>query len=391
MTTLRRVGAIAAGEIRLFVRDRSNIFFVLVFPLLLVVMIGAQFGEDASAGRAAVVGSADSALHADLVAQLEDQDVVVSHPDWDSARTQLARGRLDVAVRLDEAAVDAYVAGDPVSIEMVRGSSSSAQVVEQQVRQALDALRTTRGQQAALEAADVPTERAAAALAAAREQASPPTVEVRRTGDVAEAFEGLGRFDYGASGQLLLFTFLNTMTGATTLIAARRLGVVRRVLSTPVSPGQAIAGLTLGRWGIGMAQGVYIMVATALLFGVDWGNWGLGLLVLAVFAMVAAGVAMLIGTLLDNEGAAVGLSVGVGLVLGALGGAMFPRELFPATMKRISDLTPHGWAYEAFADLQRHDGGFTDVLPELGVLALMAALVVGLAAWTLRRSLARAM
>jgi ABC-2 type transport system permease protein len=78
-------------------------------------------------------------------------------------------------------------------------------------------------------------------------------------------------------------------------------------------------------------------------------------------------------------------------VLAALGGSMFPLELFPDTMRSISRFTPHAWAYEALADVQRRGAGLVEVLPELGVLAAMAALLVALGSWSLRRSLARAM
>ena len=69
--------AIAGVELRRFLRDRSNIFFALVFPLLLVLMIGLQFGEDASARRAIVVG-APSQLRDDLVSGLEEAEVRVT-------------------------------------------------------------------------------------------------------------------------------------------------------------------------------------------------------------------------------------------------------------------------------------------------------------------------
>lgn len=175
------------------------------------------------------------------------------------------------------------------------------------------------------------------------------------------------------------------------MIQARRLGVVRRMLSTPMTSRQLILGSTLGRWGLGFFQGAYIMAASTLLFGVQWGNLALALLVLAVFALVAAGAAMLLGTLVENEGPAVGIAVGGGLVLAALGGSMFPLELFPETMRRVANAVPHAWANEALADLQRRDGGLVDIAPELGVLAAMAVVLVALGAWSLRRSLARAM
>jgi ABC-2 type transport system permease protein len=60
-------------------------------------------------------------------------------------------------------------------------------------------------------------------------------------------------------------------------------------------------------------------------------------------------------------------------------------------MRAISRVTPHAWAYEALADIQRHGAGLVDVLPQLGVLAAMALVLATLGGWSLRRSLSRAM
>jgi ABC-2 type transport system permease protein len=387
---MSNVLTVAGVELRLFLRDRSNIFFVFVFPLLMVGMIGLQFGEGATTGRVAVSG-ADSALQAGLVRELETEDVRVSRSEWDDALELLARGRLDVAVRVDDAAATAYDDGGAVRLEMVRGSATTAQVVEQHVRSAVDVLRVQRSEVTALERYGVAADRVDPALVEAARTASAPVLEVRNLDELSRQFEGLGQFDLGASGQLLLFVFLACLTGSATLIQARRLGVVARALAGPVSAWQFVAGETVGRWTIGLFQGGYIMLASSLLFGVDWGWLPLSLLVLLLFSLVAAGTAILLGTLLGTEGAATGAGVGLGLVLAALGGSMLPLELFPDSVRTFSRLTPHAWAYEAFADIQRRDGTFVDVLPQLGVLALMAALLIAVGAWALRRSLARAM
>ena len=47
-------------------------------------------------------------------------------------------------------------------------------------------------------------------------------------------------------------------------------------------------------------------MATGVLFGVDWGNPWLTALVLVAFSAVSAGAAMVLGSLIDNEGAASG-------------------------------------------------------------------------------------
>jgi ABC-2 type transport system permease protein len=278
-----------------------------------------------------------------------------------------------------------------VALEVVRGSSSSSLVVEQDVRVGVDAVRADRSRLLALEQHGVPADRGSAALATAEDEMSPPALEVTYADKLSEAFEGVGQFDVGAAGQLLLFVFLSCLTGSATLIQARRLGVVARMLAGPVTAGELVAGQVLGRWAIGMFQGGYIMLATSVLFGVGWGALWLALLVLLLFSLVAAGAAILLGTALENEGAASGAGVGIGLVLAALGGSMLPLEFFPDGLRVVADVTPHAWAYDAFSEIQRRGGTLVDVLPQLGVLAAMALLLAALGAWSLRRSLARAM
>ena len=387
---MRSIVTIALNELRRYMRDRSNIFFVLIFPLLLVLLIGVQFGEGATTGRAAVVGP-ETDLRTAVSLHLRDQDVSVSHGDWETALEQLARGRLDVAVRVTSEAAEAHDQGRPVKVEMVRGSSMSAPVVEQDVRTAMASVGTEVAQEQALTAQGLEPDAARTALAQARTRVEVPELQIVSDGDDEAGFEGLGQFDFGAAGQLLLFVFLTTLTGASTMIQSRRERVVQRMLTTPLTGRQLIAGQTLGRWVLGAFQGGYIMVASSLLFSVSWGHIPSALVVLAVFSLVGAGAAMLLGTLVDNEGAAVGIGVGLGLTLAALGGSMFPLEFFPDTMRTVANVTPHAWGYEAFAELQRRDGTLLDVLPQLGVLAAMALVLVTLGAWSLRRSLARAM
>ena len=382
--------AIATVELRRFLRDKSNLFFVFIFPLMLILLLGSQFGAGSGQPRVTIAGPGSSLAQA-LTAELESSGVDVTASGADAARADLSRGRTDVGVFLDDADADAFNAGRPAELDVVMASQSSAQAVLQQVRTAVQAVGLDRGQLAALTGAGIPEEQARPALDQAAAQVAVPTVEIVDTGDVVQEFRGLGKFDLGASQQLLLFVFLSSLTGAATLIQARRFGVVGRVMSAPVSSGQIVAGQALGRFAIAFVQGGFIMVGTAVLFGVDWGNLWLSALVLVLFCAVSAAAAMMVGSVMDNDTAAAGVGVGGGLVLAGLGGCMVPPEFFPETLAAISFATPHRWAYEALAAIQRHDGTLGDVLPELGVLAGMAAALLVLGAWLLRRSLNRAL
>jgi hypothetical protein len=43
-----KIWALVKVEVTRLLRDRSNLFFVFLFPLLLIIFIGAQFGSDFS-------------------------------------------------------------------------------------------------------------------------------------------------------------------------------------------------------------------------------------------------------------------------------------------------------------------------------------------------------
>jgi ABC-type uncharacterized transport system permease subunit len=188
--------------------------------------------------------------------------------------------------------------------------------------------------------------------------------------------------------QLILFVFLTSLTGAAQLILSRQLGVSRRMLATPTSVGTILLGEALGRFAVALFQAVFIVAATALIFGVAWGDpLGATVLVL-VFTLVAAGVAMLIGAIANNAEQAGSLGVFAGLGIAAIGGSMVPPEIFPEPMATISWFTPHRWALDGFRELIV-GGGVLDILPQLGVLLGLAAVVLALATWRLRAALTR--
>ncbi|SED72047.1 ABC transporter permease [Ruania alba] len=382
------VGAIAGVELRRFLRDKSNIFFTFIFPLLLVVVIGAQFGGGASNGRV-LLTETETSFGQDLQTTLGGADVSVDPSSAGDAAEALARGRADVAIIISPEDVAAYDAGEPVEVEVIQASTNGALTTAQRVQTALNELATTRAQLTALTDAGADPDVAAQAVQTAEQEVPPLEVEVIDVNEISQAFAGATGFDVGAASQVLLFVFMAALAGSGTLIDARRNGVIARTLAAPVGTGSVVAGQALGRWVIAAFQGVYVMAGTTLLFGVTWGSLPVALLVVAVFAAVAAGFAMVIGSLLDNEGAATGLGVGLSLVLAALGGCMFPQELFPDTLRTVSSFTPHGWGYRAFAEVQRHDAGVAEILPHLGVLAAFAAGALLLGSLLLRRSLGR--
>jgi ABC-2 type transport system permease protein len=374
--------------VRLF-RERSNLFFVLIFPILLVAVIGSQFGGD-DEPEIGVTGGGSFAEGAAERLQATGAATVRMVGDEETLRDDVGGGSLPVGVVVPDDVEAMLEAGETPEITVLVGEGDQAPQLAEVASRAFTAEAVVPAVTGELAAeSDQPTADVGGVVAQTSETLAPVDI-VRVAAGGGELEEPQFGFSQIAVGVLLLFTFLNALTGATALIQSRKHGVSRRMVATPTSLRTIVLGEGLGRWGVGMFQGVYIMLASALLFTVAWGNLWTAAVVLAVFAAVAAGAAMLIGALMSNDEQAAGITVMVGLVLGALGGCMFPLELFGSTMTTVAHVTPHAWGIDAFTAMIRHDATLADVLPELGVLAAMAVALIAVATWRLRLTLTRA-
>jgi ABC-2 type transport system permease protein len=391
---MRKILAIGWANTRRFLRQRANLFFVFVFPVLIILLLGMMYGGGLGYRIGVHVAGEGGPLTADLVAALDDlDDITVATYDSEAALTEaVQRGRVTAGVLIPAGYDDALTGGGSVEVGVVaRPSDQNAMLARETVRDVVSRQATPirAARFAAEQGAAYFTDALPVAQALAGQEAA-ITVAYSQAGDSAfEDFDKLGTFDLGASQELVLFMFLTSLTAAADLILTRKLGVARRMLSTPTSTGVIVGGEVAGRFGVALVQGVYIMVGTLLLFGVNWGDPLGAIAILMLFALVGSGAAMLSGALFRNEQQAGGIGVLLGLGLAAIGGAMAPIEVFPPAMKTAALFTPHAWAIDAFSELVRRDGGFLDILPQLGVLAAFAAFFMGLATWRLHRVLTR--
>ncbi len=380
---------IGVTNLRRMLRVRSNFFFVFIFPMVLILVLGATFGSSSNPRLGVVVGR-PGPLSTALLRQFQHTPglSVVRVASASALLTMVERGGLDAGVRIPAGYDSAIRAGRTATLSYVARPGLSTQQIGEAVRSVAGAQSTLLGA-ARFAVAEHAAPAFGVALALARRAApAVPVIAVRQsTAGTSVLPSSLGQFDLGAWTELLLFLFLTAMTGAIALIEIRRLGISRRMLATPTSAGVLIAGETFGRVLIGLTQAAVIIFGSALLFGVHWGQPIGVAAVVILFDLVAAGFGVLVGTLFRNEQQAIGLSLLLGLGLAALGGCMVPLEFFSPTMKRIAHLTPHAWANDAFTKLIGHNAPIGSIAPQLGVLAGYAAVLLALATWRLRRVL----
>jgi len=377
-------------NLRRMFRVRANIFFVFVFPMVLILVLGATFGGS-STPRLGVVDTGSGPLGAALLRQLEQTPhlKVVTVSDAAALLTQVGRGNLAAGVVIPPGYDAAARSGRGATVRYLAQENQSSQQLGQTVRGAVARQAALLG--AALFAAGqhaVP-DFSAGLAEATRISPAVPSVSVTQTTAGTTVFSRtLGQFDEGAWTELVLFLFLTALTGSVAIIETRRLGLSRRMLATPTAPITVIAGETVGRVLISCVQALVIILGSALLFGVSWGAPAGVVAVVILFALVGAGAGIFVGTLFRNEQQASAISLLLGLGLGALGGCMVPLEVFSPVLRRVAHITPQAWANDAFAKLVGHGASIAGILPQLGVLAAYAAALLALAAWRLRRVMA---
>lgn len=380
--------AIAANDLRRLLRWRANIFFLFVLPMLIILLLGAVFGGTQRA-RIGLLNHDRGVLGQRFVAALASRPStkVVVYRSEGALQAAVSRGDADAGLVIPANYDAVLAAGRAATLGYFARPDSVAQQLRPTVQSvAAEQSRTIAAAQALQERLNLPF--GAALVRAQTVAARTPRIRVSLTAPDGGPYLGTsGRFQQGASTELVLFIFLTSMTGAAFMIETRRLGIARRMLSTPTSTTAIIAGQLLGRLAVALSQALIIVLGSMLFFGVTWGDPLGSAAVILAFSLVGTGVAVLVASLAKTEQQAQPIAFLLGLGLAALGGSMAPLEVFPSTARTIAHLTPHAWANDAFSKLLKHGGDLVTVLPQIGVLMAFAAAATGFAVWQLRRSL----
>ena len=383
-----KVLTIAWIALRRLLRDRQGLFFVLLFPIIITVLISfAIFREQNQPLKVGLINQSDGPLASQLEDALKDSEALRVTGFTD-------RGELEESVRRDSVAGGIVIPKNyDEDLSSVAGAqilflpspkAGSPQAVQAQVTSVIS------GQGTLVRAALFASQTGSGSVEQNIERAA--RLQPRDAGRISVSSELVGTldedteyagFNYPSASNMVLFMFITSLTAASQLIEARRQGISRRMLATPTSPTQVILGTALGRFVIALFQGLFIIGVSAVAFGVDWGDpVGAAALVLS-FCLVSTGVAILFGSILKTPEQA-GLGVPIGIAMGMLGGTMWPLEIVPTGMRAAGHVTPHAWAMDGFISLLRGSPA-SEVITEVTVLLGFAVILLAISIRMFRR------
>lgn len=182
-------------------------------------------------------------------------------------------------------------------------------------------------------------------------------------------------FNQSAPGMGSLYVMFTVLGGMAVLLRERRQWTLQRLIALPLSRAQILGGKIGVYFTLGMIQYCVVFIVGAAV-GVNFGANPLALLaIMAAFVLCITALTFALAPWITSEGQASGVTLLLSLSLAPLGGAWWPLEVVPEFMQRIGHLSPVAWAMDGFHDLIWFNGGFADVLPEIGVLLAAAAVL----------------
>ncbi|WP_367325300.1 ABC transporter permease [Streptomyces sp. HUAS ZL42] len=384
--------AVTRATLSRALRDRTALFFMVLLPVAIIVVIGVTVSGFDQFRIGVVPDGRAGPVARELASALTDRAGLRTRT-YDTAadaRTALRRAELD-AVVLVPAGLDADVrAGRTVTVRVLVEPSGGAGHAAVSSVSAVVAEHAAR-----LQAARFATDETGGTfdgnLAAARgaERAAAPIAVHTETVDGQSDYLPLG-YSYSTPTMLVLFVFINALAGGAAIVQTRRTGVYARALAAPVSARTIVAGETVAYLLLALLQSVLIVGVGAVAFDVAWGDPLAAGVLVTVWALVGTGAGILAGAVFrtPEQVHAVGPALGIGL--GMLGGCMWPLALVPGWLRAAGHAVPQAWAVDAWTTLLSRDGDLTAILRDLAVLAGFATVLLTGASLALRHRLTTA-
>jgi ABC-2 type transport system permease protein len=150
------------------------------------------------------------------------------------------------------------------------------------------------------------------------------------------------------AGQLIFFSFFTGAYAMMSILQEDEEGTLARLFTTPTSRALILMGKYLAVFLTVIFQGVVLLIAGRLLFGINWGESGAVALALLGQMFASAGLAVLLISFIKNSKQA-GPVLGVALTgLGMISGLFTTNIAMPESFNAIGNFTPQGWVLKAW-------------------------------------------
>ncbi len=404
-------------------RDRNGLLLMLAAPLVLAAIVGAAFGGFGGGGSNSpltgipfvLVNGDEGELGAQMVAMLRSDQLAgllaaSEMTDLDAARQLVEQGDMRAVLFIPpnfSASVQSGANGpaadarSTVVLHVDPASTYSPLILRAVVTQIINGFNAGSVGGRVAVAQLVASGRIAAvagripavlgeviAKSNQEQQSSFVTLNVAPVGSTSRG--NANPLAYFAPAMAILFLMFSLFDASNSILEEEREGTLARLMSTPTGFATILGGKIGGVFLTGLLQLGVLILASRLLFGLEWGSSPLGLVLIAVATVAAASsLGVFIVAFARDASQAGFVGAAVALTSAILGGTFIAAQQYPAWLQPFSKLTINRWALDGFTDLTLRGQGLVAILPEAAVLFGFAALFFSLALWRLPRRFVR--
>jgi ABC-2 type transport system permease protein len=398
---MSKVISIALKDMKLRFGSKAELLFFLILPLVFTLILsGVLFSDEAGKIVMVMVDEDNSELSRKMVNLLQSSETVAPSLLRRENAQETFDKREAAAILIIPSGMEASLkAGQAVELDFTLDPSNlNGLAAQQEVQKAIDQIsrglvvasistREAEQIQPFTEAAQRQTYYDQSLTAAQQEFDSAPTrIVITQPENTAEIETQLGNQAAQASaGQLIIWVFI-PLLGTSQLMADERVqGTLRRLVTTPTRKPTFLIGMISGQFSYGLIQMLMLVLIGSVLLKVPWGQNPLALLVLLVsFGLASVAMGTMMGTFTRTPSQANGLSIALGMVMGLLGGCMFPLELFPPAVANAVKILPTTWAMMGMTQLTIYNGGLIQILPYAAVLFGFSMVFFVVGVWRFR-------
>ena len=401
---------LAFKDLSQIARDRKSLLFMVVMPIIFAFFFGIVFTPDSFDGESdprLPVGFVNHDVDGYLAPRLESllavsdviRPVVLAGNEAGQVGDEVRDGKQAAAVIVPMGFSQQALAGEEVNLTVIidpgnPAGQTAANAIRAATTRLLGAVETARLSAESLASQETFADEAArqtylseAVTLATEAWHNPPfSVNVRKSGAAEEEESSVSNaFAQASPGMIVQFAVFGLMVSAMVLVLERQSGALQRLLTTPITRTEIIAGHVLAMFIVVLLQQAILIAFSQLVFGLDYMREPLAiLLVVVTLAFWAACLGLLIGAVSKTEDQVMMWALISMFVLSAMGGAWFPLEFTGKTFAAIGHLLPTAWAMDGFQNIVMRGLGINSVLLPAGILLAYGLAFFGLAIWRFR-------
>lgn len=176
------------------------------------------------------------------------------------------------------------------------------------------------------------------------------------------------------AGMIIFFVFFMGANGAESIIREHEEGTLARLFTTPTTATKILSGKFVGIFVTLVIQTAILLVVSALIFHIAWGEpLSVGLATLGLIVS-ATGFGVMLMSFIKSSRQTGPVLGGVLTLTGMLGG-LFTNGLpnIPESMNKVSLIMPQGWAIQAWKLSLAGNGADAVLLPALVLMIIGAS------------------